>query len=91
MMTLVGRHKYDKLRDRVISRTKSVQGGWKPNMWGVYPKHELGKVEQLPPVDWLGETRERRPEVDERTKKKDPFKVDFKVEESDYEDFRHLY
>jgi hypothetical protein len=60
-------------------------------MWGTYPQHELGKVEQIPTVDWLVKTRERRPELADRLKKKDPFKVDHKVEEMDYEDFRHLY
>jgi hypothetical protein len=90
-VSTVGREKYDKLRDRVISVKKSVQGGWKPNMWGNYPQHKLGKVEQIPPIDWMIPPRERRPEVMEREKKRDPFKFDHKVEQRDYEDQRTLY
>jgi hypothetical protein len=70
----VGRRKLDKLRDRVITRTKSVQGGWKPNMWGSYPRHEMGKVSQMPKIDWIPEAKPRRPELAERTKKRDPFR-----------------
>ena len=50
-----------------------MQGGWKPNMWGSYPRHEMGKVDQMPKIDWVEELTPRRPELAERKKKKDPF------------------
>ena len=60
-------------------------------MWGIYPKHIMGKVDQLPPLDWLIPPREVRPEIAERTVKKDPFKVRFPADDKDSEDQRHMY
>lgn len=33
---------------KVYGVVKSIQGGWKPNMWNNYPKHELEKVKFIP-------------------------------------------
>ena len=30
---------------KVISPVKSIQGGWKPNLFNNYPKHEISKVD----------------------------------------------
>jgi hypothetical protein len=60
-------------------------------MWGVYPKHKMGKVDQLPPLDWMIPPREARPELSERVNKKDQFKVGFKADDIDTEDQRHMY
>lgn len=79
----VGRSKYDKLRGRVITGTESVQGGWKPNMWGTYPQHETGKARQMPAIDWMLEARERRPELADRKKTHDEFKPKIDVEKHD--------
>lgn len=60
-------------------------------MWGTYPKHKMGKVEQLPPIDWMIPAREARPELSERTNKKDPFKVRFRADEFDTKEQRNMY
>ena len=72
----------------MIANVDSVQGGWKPNMWGNYPKHMLGKVNQYPAIEWLSTPSARRPELYDRTKKQDPFKSNVDVEELDYENQR---
>ena len=59
-------------------------------MWGNYPQHELGKVEQLPQIDWLLEPKERRPELAERSKKKDLFKQKIDVEKGDHDGQRMM-
>jgi hypothetical protein len=86
----VGRVKYDKLRDRVIRSTKSVQGGWKPNMWGSYPLHELGSVRQLPEIDWFNEPKPRRAELQDRKRKKDEFASRLDVEKMDHDAQRNF-
>ena len=67
----------------MISTTKSVQGGWKPNMWNNYPQHMMGKVRQLPDVKWIVPPKPARPELSEKKKERDPFKQKLNAEDMD--------
>eukprot|EP01015_Nassula_variabilis_P018496 TRINITY_DN3019_c0_g1_i5.p1 TRINITY_DN3019_c0_g1~~TRINITY_DN3019_c0_g1_i5.p1 ORF type:complete len:174 (+),score=4.37 TRINITY_DN3019_c0_g1_i5:113-634(+) len=35
--------------DKVYGSNKSIQGGWKSNMWNTYPLHELERIRIIPP------------------------------------------
>lgn len=45
---LVGRKHLPHAGKKVHGAVKSVQGGWKPNMWNLFPKHELEKIKIIP-------------------------------------------
>lgn len=48
---------------KVISSNKSIQGGWKPNMWGNAQMFELEKLRELPdmPKIEMRKNKERKP------------------------------
>eukprot|EP01017_Pseudomicrothorax_dubius_P028926 TRINITY_DN3479_c0_g1_i1.p1 TRINITY_DN3479_c0_g1~~TRINITY_DN3479_c0_g1_i1.p1 ORF type:complete len:194 (-),score=52.40 TRINITY_DN3479_c0_g1_i1:125-706(-) len=43
-----GRQAWDHAGKKVYGLTKSIQGGWRVNMWSNYPKFEMEKWRELP-------------------------------------------
>mmetsp|Transcript_11328 Transcript_11328/g.12448 ORF Transcript_11328/g.12448 Transcript_11328/m.12448 type:complete len:169 (+) Transcript_11328:58-564(+) len=54
---------------KVVSNKASIQGKWKPNIWGQYPQFQVEKVRTLPRFEWPEEITTPREPAKPRVKK----------------------